>query len=210
MKQWGLGLTMYYTENNDYIPRESGGTTSTLNNWAVVADPLNDSVWYNALPHIVRVRAAADFFLDRAPFYSKDSLFNCPTAKFPENPEIAGDVYFALAMSSKLIGSSAPSIKISAVQKPVNTVVFLENRLAPEPKVDVAQSSSDLGQPSSFASRFVARHNGSGNLVFTDGHAANFKGNRVVETTSNNPNKGKAIMPQVEIIWTADPNGNPN
>ncbi len=210
LKQWGLGFAMYANENEEYIPRESAGSTSSLNNWAVVADPLNAGIWYNALPKIVHVRAAGDYFLDRAAFYAKESLFHCPSVKFPDHPEISGDVYFAFAMSSKLIGSTAPTIKISTVQRPVNTVALLENRLAPEPKVDPAQSSSDLGQPSSFASRFVTRHNGSGNLVFVDGHAASYKGNRVVETSPNNPNKGKAIMPQMEIVWTVDPDANPN
>jgi prepilin-type N-terminal cleavage/methylation domain-containing protein/prepilin-type processing-associated H-X9-DG protein len=210
LKQWGLGFTMYANDNQDGLPRESPGTSSALNNWAVVADPLNASIWYNALPGVVRVRTAGDYFLDRAAFYSKESLFHCPSVKFPDHPEILGDVYFACAMTSKLIGSSTPNVKVSAIQRPVNTVAFLENRLGPETKVDSAQSSTDLGQPSSFASRFVARHNGSGNLVFVDGHAAGYKGNRVVETTPNNPNKGKAIMPQTEIVWTPDPNANPN
>jgi len=79
-----------------------------------------------------------------------------------------------------------------------------------EPKVDPAQADSDLGQPASYASRFVARHRGVGNLVFTDGHAETLKGNRVVETTPGSPNKGKAILPQTQLIWTADPNSNPN
>ncbi|MDB6121170.1 MAG: N-terminal cleavage protein [Pedosphaera sp.] len=210
LKQWGLALTIYSTDNNDFIPRESGGTSATLNNWAVVGDPLNADIWYNALPNLIKLPSAADYFLNRKAFYEKNSLFHCPNAKFPESPEISGDVYFSTAMNSKLIDSTAPSIKLSTVAKPSNTAVFLENRLAPEPKVDSAQSSSDLGQPSSFASRFSARHNGSGNLTFADGHAACYKGNKVVETTPNNPNKGKAIMPQVEIVWTIDPDANPN
>jgi prepilin-type N-terminal cleavage/methylation domain-containing protein/prepilin-type processing-associated H-X9-DG protein len=210
LKQWGLALTLYTSDNNDYFPRESGGITSTLNNWAVVADPLNADVWYNALPGVVKLRSAGDYFLERPSFYEKDSLFHCPVARFPDNPQISGDVYFSTAMNSKLIGSSAPSTKLSMAQKPSSTVFFLENRLSPEPKVDPAQSSSDLGQPSSFASRFVARHNGLGNLAFADGHAAWFKANKVVETTPNNPNKGKAIMPQIEIVWTLDPASNPN
>ncbi|MDB6110746.1 MAG: hypothetical protein JWR69_2496 [Pedosphaera sp.] len=210
LKQWGLALTIYASDNGDFVPRESGGTSATLNNWAVVGDPLNADIWYNALPNLIKLPSAADYFLNRKSFYDKSSLFHCPSAKFPDNPEIAGDVYFSTAMNSKLIGSAAPSIRLGTVAKPSNTAVFLENRLAPEAKVDAAQSSSDLGQPSSFASRFVARHNGSGNLTFADGHAACYKGNKVVETTPNNPNKGKAIMPQVEIVWTIDPDANPN
>jgi prepilin-type processing-associated H-X9-DG protein len=205
-----LALTLYSNDNNDFIPREAGGATSGLNNWAVVADPLNADIWYNALPSLVKLRSASDYFLDRPAFYQKESLFHCPAAKFPDNPQIAGDVYFSTAMNSKLIGSTAPSMRLSLIRKPSNTDVFLENRLSPEPKIDPSQSSSDLGQPSSFASRFVARHNGLGNLAFADGRAAWFKAGKVVETTPNNPNRGKAIMPQVEIIWTPDPEANPN
>src|SRR5438045_2837027 len=50
LKQWGLAFTMYSNDNNEFIPRESGGSSSSLNNWAVVADPLNADLWYNALP----------------------------------------------------------------------------------------------------------------------------------------------------------------
>jgi prepilin-type N-terminal cleavage/methylation domain-containing protein/prepilin-type processing-associated H-X9-DG protein len=210
LKQWGLGLTMYSSENSDCLPRESAGPSATLNNWAVVADPLNADIWYNSLPQLLKQRSAADFFTERDRFYSKDSLFHCAAAAFPANPEIAGDVYFTTAMNSKLISSAAPTMKVSTVRKPSNTVAFLENRLAPETKIDSAQSSTDLGQPSSFASRFVARHLGSGNLTFLDGHAQSYQGSQVVETTPNNPNKGKAIVPQVEIIWTPDPDANPN
>jgi len=89
-------------------------------------------------------------------------------------------------------------------------VIFLENRLSGEPKVDPAQTDAELGQPSSFASRFAARHLGSGNLTFVDGHSASFKGRFVVETQNGNPNRGKAILPQSQIVWTTDPTQNPN
>jgi prepilin-type processing-associated H-X9-DG protein len=87
--------------------------------------------------------------------------------------------------------------------------MFLENLLTGEMPVDLAQPTTDLGQPSSYASRFVARHLGRGNLVFVDGHTEHFAGREVVETTSG-PSRGKAIMPQVRIIWTANPNDSPN
>jgi prepilin-type processing-associated H-X9-DG protein len=76
--------------------------------------------------------------------------------------------------------------------------------------VDPAQATSDLGQPSAFANRFAARHAGIGNLAFVDGHAAPFKGSKVVDTQTGSPNKGKAILPQLDIIWTADPAISPN
>ena len=210
LKQWGLALTMYYDENSDLLPREAAGTSATLNNWAQVGDPLNADVWYNALPRSIKRRTAGDDFGDRAGFYSKDSLFHCPAAMFPQHPEISGDVYFSMAMNSKLIDGPAPTIKVSSIQRASSTVVFLENRLPDEAKVDTAQSGSDLGQPASFASRFSARHRGMGNLVFADGHAQVFKGSQVVETRVGSPNKGRAILPQEQIIWTTDPSISPN
>jgi prepilin-type processing-associated H-X9-DG protein len=88
-------------------------------------------------------------------------------------------------------------------------VIFLENLLSGEAPVDPAQAADNLGQPSSYASRFVARHDGRGNLVFVDGHAEHFRGNEVVET-SPGPYRGKAIIPQTRIIWTPNPTDNPN
>ncbi len=213
LKQWGLALTMYYDDNGDLLPRESYGLGSSLNNWTMVTLPDSADVWYNALPRLLSMRTAASYgqtAADRPMFYRKDSLFHCPAAAFPTGVEFLGDVMFSVSMNSKLIDGPVNTIKAGTIQRPAQTVVFLENLLPAESKLDPSQSSSDLGQPASYASRFSARHNRSGNLVFADGHAETLKGNKVVETTSGSPNKGKAILPQTQIVWTADPNVNPN
>jgi prepilin-type N-terminal cleavage/methylation domain-containing protein/prepilin-type processing-associated H-X9-DG protein len=78
-----------------------------------------------------------------------------------------------LHMNSKLINGSVTTIRAATIQQPSLTVVFLDSRCSTqEPKVDPAQTDSALGQPSSFANRFAARHGSSGNLAFLDGHAA--------------------------------------
>lgn len=210
LKQWGLALTLYYDDNNDFLPRESETTGASLLNWAQVAAPTGSDVWYNALPRQIKLRGAADYLTDKNAFYARDSLLHCPNAMFAPNVALDGFVYFSLAMNSKLIDGAATTIKATAIQKPTQTVMFQENRLKGEVKVDVAQTDSELGQPASYANRFAARHGGVGNLVFTDGHAETLKGAKVVETTAGSPNKGKAILPQTQIAWTADPNGNPN
>lgn len=209
LKQWGLALTIYLQDNADTLPREAFGTSSRLNNWAQVSDPSAEDVWYNALPRSLKLRGAADYLNQRAGFYARESLFHCPTAQFPTETEAMGNVLFSLAMNSKLKRGTAP-VRAGTIQKPAQTVVFLENRLPGEPKVDAAQPDSDLGQPASFASRFVARHRGIGNLVFADGHVESIRGNQVVETACDSPNRGKAIVPQIRVIWTPDPNSNPN
>jgi prepilin-type N-terminal cleavage/methylation domain-containing protein/prepilin-type processing-associated H-X9-DG protein len=210
LKQWGLAETLYAQDNRDTIPRESYGAASALNNWSQVRDAASVDVWYNALPRLLNLRGAADFpTAEVAAFYQRDSLFHCPAAKFPAGVESSSSVLFTLAMNSKLIGGGATTRRLTTVLKPTSTVLFLENRLTGDPKVDTAQTDADLGQPSAYATRFAARHSGSGNLTFVDGHCESKKGSQVVETQAG-PNRGKAIVPQMQVIWTADPEDNPN
>jgi prepilin-type N-terminal cleavage/methylation domain-containing protein/prepilin-type processing-associated H-X9-DG protein len=211
LRQWDLALQMYYPENNDNIPRESavpGGVT--LDFWAQVKDPANADVWYNALPPSINQRPASFFFKNIADFYDPNSLFHCPAAPLDKillsNPNYA---YFSIAMNSKLISGNDTTIRVTTIKQPSATVFFLENRLSGEPMVDPQQAITDLGQPSSYANRFVARHGDAGNLAFVDGHAASYKGNQVVKTKAKDLNEGKAILPQTEIVWTTDPSVNP-
>jgi prepilin-type N-terminal cleavage/methylation domain-containing protein/prepilin-type processing-associated H-X9-DG protein len=216
LRQWGLAQTMYYQDNRDFLPRETatvGG--SAINNWAQVADPLNADVWYNSLPSGMKLASAASFFANKPDFYNKGSLFHCPAAKFPADAETptGTQAYFSIAMNSKLIGSGSATMRVIAVRQPSQTVFFLENRLLGEPMVDPGQvrdsdPNNNLGQPSSYANRFVARHANVGNLSFVDGHVESLTGFKVVDTTPG-PNRGKAILPQVNLIWTPDPNQTP-
>ena len=220
LKQWGLAQMMYYQDSNDYIPQECdipGG--SVLEFWSNVASlnsPVNPSavVWYNALPSVINQPTAASFYLNnnRAGFYDASSLFHCPVAPLSTvvpNPNVP-NAYFSIAMNSKLISGSDTTIRVTTIKQPSATVFFLENRLTGEPMIDPLQATTDLGQPSAFASRFVARHGGMGNLAFVDGHAQAYKAAQVVQTTKGDPNEGKAIFPQTEIVWTTDPSVSPN
>jgi prepilin-type processing-associated H-X9-DG protein len=142
----------------------------------------------------------------QAAFYDSSLLLHCPTVQFTSvSTPITSDAYFTIAMNSKL-NTGGTTIRTTAVMQPSSTVFFLENLLAGDPVVDSNQSSKNLGQPSSYADRFAARHAGSGNLAFVDGHAAGYKGSQVVQTKSGDPNEGLAIIPQTEIVWTTDPN----
>jgi prepilin-type N-terminal cleavage/methylation domain-containing protein/prepilin-type processing-associated H-X9-DG protein len=209
-RQWGLAMLMYTQDSDEFVPRESETTDgSSLLNWAQIVAGDGGTVWYNALPRSIRLKGAADYLTDKPAFYSTDSLFHCPNAPFTPATALDSFVYFSTAMNSKLISGGALSIKINSIKLPSNTVIFLENRLTGDPLVDANQSKSDLGQPSSYANRFAARHSKTGNLAFADGHAANYKGSQVVQTIAG-PDEGKAILPQTEIVWTLDPNSNPN
>ncbi|HXS68747.1 MAG TPA: prepilin-type N-terminal cleavage/methylation domain-containing protein [Candidatus Polarisedimenticolia bacterium] len=208
LRQWGLAQTMYSGDNSDFIPRESAHQSSSLNNWNEAHFPTSGDVWYNALPSLIQEKGATDYFHDRADFYDAKSLFHCPTAKFPPNPDTALDIYFSYSMNSKLEQGNDLTIKVSTVKQPSSTVFFLENLLDSEPLVDPHQKTTDLGQPSSDAGRFAARHAGAGNIAFVDGHAEGFKGAEVVQTQPG-PGEGGDILPQTQIVWTQDPSQTP-
>jgi len=217
LKQWGLGLTMYYHDNEDWIPAESyhppppaPPAGASLNNWAQVKAAYD--VWYNVIPPLMSMPPAASYTANttaHAGFYERQSFFHCPSARFPGSYITGQYPLFSMSMNSKLIGGSDTYIKTSQVIRPADTVMFLENLLTGEKPVDIAQATDQLGQPSSFASRFVARHDGWGNIVFVDGHAEHVRGVDAVETKSGT-NRGKAILPQTKIVWTTNPADSPN
>jgi len=209
-KQWGLAFTMFCEENNETLPRESFGSSAALNNWAQVRDPVFAAdVWYNVVPRLIRLKGAADYGTNVIDFYSKDSLFHCPSAKFPKGIQFGNNALFSLAMNSKLNTTIIEPPKLTAIKQPSLTVLLLENLLPDEPKIDPAQAATDLGQPAAFATRFSGRHGGSGNIVFADGHAESLRGPVVVDTHPG-ATRGRAYFPQTRIVWTTDPEANPN
>jgi prepilin-type N-terminal cleavage/methylation domain-containing protein/prepilin-type processing-associated H-X9-DG protein len=207
MRQWTLAMTMYATESEDRLPRESfipGGTT--LNLWAQVRHPLAADVWYNALPRLIDQPEAADFApaTVRSDFYLRERLFHCPSAVFPPGAGKDQVAFFSMAMNSKLIRPNFPSaVLLGSIGRPSVTVAFLDNRLPDEPKVHPAQIDQDLGQPSAYATRFVTRHQERGTISFLDGHVEIKAGSEVVS-------EGYAILPQTSVVWTADPRSDPN
>jgi len=210
LRQWGLAQAMYAHDNDDFIPQESATTSAMLNSWTQARAPLSASVWYNALPMLISAKPASAYFLDHPSFYDNSLLFHCPLAKFPADAVSPAtvDVYFSIAMNSKLIQGSDLTVRARTIKQPSQTVFFLENLLDHEIPVDTHEATTDLGQPSSSANRFVARHNGVGNIAFVDGHVEGLKGAQVVQTQSG-AGEGGAILPQTQVVWTVDPNDTP-
>jgi prepilin-type N-terminal cleavage/methylation domain-containing protein/prepilin-type processing-associated H-X9-DG protein len=205
-RQWALALMMYADDHDGEIPRESylpGGTV--VNIWVNIQSALSRNVWYNALPPEMKVDSAVHYGPSSftPDFYDRANMFHCPEAAFPAHAELDATVFFSIAMNSKLILIPNSTMRLGAIQRPSDTVIFLDNRLPGEPKVHPAQPNDNLGQPSAYASRFVARHRGRGVLAFADGHVENLPGHDVVTN-------GFAHYPQTKIAWTADPNVDPD
>ena len=217
LRQWTVAL-IEYADDHELIPREGNLTTGQVrrDNWANVYDPANRDVWYNALPPYLSerpARAYASALTGSRPTFYENRIFHCPRARFPANVGTDNDAFFSLVMNSKLIQApivSVPTIRFAAIQRPVDTIVFLEARVSSgEPKVDPLQWNSDLGQPSASASRFAARHDAGGNLALADGHVTWRKGTSVVETRPGYA-RGSAIFPDGDLVWNPDPLADPN
>jgi len=103
LRQWGLAQAMYVSDYHDFIPRESAHSGASLNSWTEAKAPTSGDVWYNALPSLINQKQVASYFFDRTNFYHDNSLFHCPAAKIPKNAENLTDIYFSIAMNSKLI-----------------------------------------------------------------------------------------------------------
>ncbi len=209
-RQWGIGLTLYYDDNEDNLPEED----STYSNWAQVRDANHVATWYNTVPPMLEQKRAADYGINattKAEFYERSKIFHCPVAKFPNNPGASLSVLFSMSMNSKLIQAPIKTIPASSVQRPSDTVMFLENRLPLETNLEPAPPSTltTLGQASSYASRWVGRHEKRGNLVFIDGHAGTHSANDVADLIPG-ANYHKAKFPQTTIVWTPDPAADPN
>jgi len=217
LRQWAQAFR-FYEDDSEYIPREGQRRTGAVrvDNWADVYNRANADVWYNALPPYLSEPPAsmyASLITGQRPRFYENRIFHCPSARFTAGIEVDNEASFSLVMNSKLI--MAPtieprcSIPFTAIQRPADTVAFLDERVNPsEYRVDVNQLNYDLGQPSAFASRFAARHRGGGNVAFCDGHVSFQSGRMVVETKGRN--RGFARYPDGPITWCADPVMDPN
>jgi prepilin-type N-terminal cleavage/methylation domain-containing protein/prepilin-type processing-associated H-X9-DG protein len=206
-KQWGLGFLLYAEDNLDYLPREKPVGQDQLT-WIQAVNTNNADLWCNAIPPRIGLRAARDYATNGAAFYEKNSLFTCPTAKLPAPAVRVTSPFFSLAMNSKLVRNNERP-KTGAIQMPSQTAVFTEAGMPEEKRFHPNQAAYN-GQPHAFANRFSARHNQSGNLMFADGHSENLRGNLVIDTRPGSATLGKAFVPQTRVIWTVDPNEDPN
>jgi len=138
---------------------------------------------------------------DQSEFYNKGSLFHCPTARFSSLAETYPN--FSYAMNSKLIVPGTSMVTYQAIMDPVRTPLFLDTGVPGE--TPVAGQKPYNGQPHAYASRFSARHGGSGNLAMADAHVETLPAQKVVDTTN-----GRSVWPPVDVVWRTDPSLNPN
>jgi prepilin-type N-terminal cleavage/methylation domain-containing protein len=205
MKALGTAFAAYTTDKNGLMPLESAIGSD---DWTDAGKPENQEVWYNALPSLMNAPAVGAIgSTDPARFYQDAYPLFIAGAPYPSAEKRVNKPLFAVGMNSRLQRKSDSGVvsqsRLAQILNPAKTVVFLERGLPNDKKTAAGQAGFN-GSPKANARAFAARHNQKGCLVFADGHSE-------VRAASELLTKGGGIItPQTSIVWTLNPDSDPN
>ena len=203
LRQWGLGLQIYATENNDQMPRDgtddggqygvdTGATTGP-------GSPNDEYAWFNTLPPGMGEKRFAEYwagvtgnYRQRLPFPGGVGKFwHCPAARAASGDKFLkggsfGFWSYVMNLDLKRTGPSTsdrltyPQMpKLGAIQNPTAVVLLVDAAFSPTLENYTAGGTDPNRNgifPAARSERFTRRHNAAGgNLVFVDGHAAYFR-----------------------------------
>lgn len=205
MKSLGSAFATYTVDRNGALPFEDASGTD---DWTNAAKPESQEAWYNALPKLMQAKTVGELGqTNPAGFYDESYPLFIPGAPYPSPTKRLGGPAFAVGMNSRLQRKDDAGVKIQGryiqIQEPAKTVVLLERGLPNDKKTMPAQRGFD-GTPKANARAFAARHNQKGCLIFADGHAELHAASDLLTAG------GGIIFPQKGIVWTLNPDDDPN
>ncbi|RYD19782.1 MAG: type II secretion system protein [Verrucomicrobiaceae bacterium] len=205
MRALGGAFNSYTSEKNGLLPYEDSTGTD---DWANAAKPENQEAWYNALPKLLGSQSVGEIGISNPDLFYDDSYpLYIKGAPYPGKSKRMNAPAFAIGMNSRLQRKTEEGVKaqgrFAQIQEPVKTVIFLERGLPDDKQTISAQRGFD-GSPKANARAFAARHNQKGCLVFADGHAELHPASKLLT------NGGAIITPQTAIVWTLNPDDDPN
>ncbi|MFC7336638.1 prepilin-type N-terminal cleavage/methylation domain-containing protein [Haloferula chungangensis] len=200
----GGALTSYTSDNAGALPWEDAPGSD---DWQAAAQPENKDVWYNVLPELIGYESLGALASSPDRLYEESYPLYLPGAPYPSGDKKLGTPYFAIAMNSRLQRKNDEGIKLqgrlSQIQVPSRTVAFFEAGMPGDKKTVPGQRGFDAS-PKGNARAFVGRYNGKGMLVFVDGHVEPFAPSDLITTS------GDIKVPQNAVVWTNDPDEDPN
>lgn len=163
LRQWGIALNLYLSDNGGAIPYEGDADRMT---WARVASNANQRAWFNALPPYVGMLAMRD--LDgagRQSFTRRAGIHQCPFVEWRDHRQ----PNFSYMMNSQIYHPAGPGdsgdapVRLTNIEEPALTVMF----------ADLDQQYND--RPRGRGRHVDVRHrNGQTQILFFDGSVARF------------------------------------
>jgi prepilin-type N-terminal cleavage/methylation domain-containing protein/prepilin-type processing-associated H-X9-DG protein len=230
LRQWGLALHVYSSENLDAIPRDGtddGGQYGAFTGRTTGPGSPNDAfAWFNLLPPSAGERPLSNYWADAQGKVAKDVLpfpggkgkfWHCNAAKIkdseiPAMPARGSFGFFSyvmnldLKMLTEITGSIDPyphpaMPKLGGLQSPSATVMLLDGVFNPITEAFGEPSPSIGAMPAARHNRFAARHGGPGSGG--GGNIMFIDGHAAFFKRSyvTNGAKGRVEPPHADLIW---------
>jgi prepilin-type N-terminal cleavage/methylation domain-containing protein/prepilin-type processing-associated H-X9-DG protein len=172
LKQWGLAMHLYATDNDDYLPPEGAANpTATQSNTG----------WYIDLPKLINLPRYHDMlWRTNASFEPGNVIWICPANKRRSN----GNNLFHYCLNENVDGTGsndAPRI-LSSFKQPSSTIYLYDSKNLPA-----------VGTPNFIHTNV---HNRGAQLLFLDGHCARFA-NRVYWNFAT----ARAVTNNPDLVW---------
>jgi prepilin-type processing-associated H-X9-DG protein/prepilin-type N-terminal cleavage/methylation domain-containing protein len=185
LRQWGMAMQMYASENNGFLPRRGQGVGPTVQ----VTRPTD---WFNALPPLMKMPEYGDADPAVKTLVSTGTVPRPPDALVwicPQAVDMPGTYYWSFGMNMALSvweadqNNGQPN-KITGVG-PTSTLVLFAD--APGNYCSVYPSKTPGGYNP------VPRHNNSVNICFLDGHVDAILGSYI--------GCGTGVIEHTDVRW---------
>ena len=217
IKDLGQAFVDYTSDHAGRLPLENADVpniTADDEDWTVAASAEAENAWYNVLPERMGFPTVGELGADNTPyrFYDQAYPVYLDGAPYHAGEKKLKRPYFSVGMNSRLQRRGLDGYKdpgtLASIQQPVNTVIFLERGLPKDIQHSKAQRKFN-GSPKANPRAFAPRHNQKGVLLFVDGHTEVRKVTELIKAS------GEIIVPEdqqpgTSIIWTRDPDDDPN
>ena len=228
LRQWGLAIQMYASDNNDRIPRDGMSSAGSYPGTGTDGTPDDPNAWFNLLPQLVAdhplqyyydskpsgrgvVAASAATYM---PFPgAQGPIWECPAASMTP-ATVAGVLqlngvngFFSYVMNIDLKrkndGTYTSAIDYPQMPKmtalKASATVFMYDCVF-DPITEVVNGSPDWNSvnPANRQNSFASRHSKGGEVNFFDGHVAYFK-TAYIQGNPSNSGENEPLLP--DVIW---------
>ena len=178
LRQWGLAVSLYASQNEEYLPRRGQGTQPTNQ----INRPTD---WFNALPPLLGMGSYQQWAAtSRIPRPGTQSAWVCPAAIDPGGPHFwSYSMNMGLSVWEASVNNGEPD-RITRVGDP-SALVFLAD--GPANYCSVFPSATSGGYNP------APRHSGAVNICFLDGHVAAVPGPSL--------GVGTGLVDNVDLRW---------